>query len=79
MACGEFNSALRLRDLANISSSRKTWNPPPPLGPRVFGFAPWRIDQMKIASELAQDRRARDVSTGDVVNSIGDAGSTRSG
>ncbi len=41
-------------------------------GPRVFGHARWRKDWVKVSSELAQDRR-------DVVNAIGDAGSTRPG
>ncbi len=34
---------------------------------------------MKVSSELAQDRRAWSASVRDVVNSIGDAGSTRPG
>ncbi len=34
---------------------------------------------MKVSSELAQDRRAWSASVRDVVSTIGDAGSTRSG
>ncbi len=34
---------------------------------------------MKVSSELAQDRRAWNASVRDVVNVIGDAGSTRPG
>ncbi len=46
-------------------------------GPRVFGHARSRQDWVKVSSELAQDRRAWNVSVRDVVNAIGDAGSTR--
>ncbi len=38
----------------------------------ISGHARWRKDWVKVSSELAQDRR-------DVVNAIGDAGSTRPG
>ncbi len=48
-------------------------------GPRVFGHARWRKDWVKVSSELAQDRRAWSSSVRDVVNAIGDAGSTRPG
>ncbi len=47
--------------------------------PRVFGHARWRKDWVKVSSELVQDRRAWSASIRDVVNSIGDAGSTRPG
>ncbi len=45
-------------------------------GPRVFGQARWRKDWVKMSSVLAQDRRAWSASVRDVVNAIGDAGST---
>ncbi len=48
-------------------------------GPWVFGHARWRKDWVKVSSELAQDRRAWSASVRDVVNAIGDAGSTRPG
>ncbi len=48
-------------------------------GPRVFGHARWRKDWVKVSSELAQDRRAWSASVRDVVNAIGDAGSTHLG
>ncbi len=48
-------------------------------GLRVFGYARWRKDWVKVSSELAQDRRAWSASIRDVGNSIGDAGSTRPG
>ncbi len=48
-------------------------------GPRVLGHARWRQDWVKVSSELAQDRRALSASARDVVNAIGDAGSTRPG
>ncbi len=48
-------------------------------GPRIFGHARWRQDGMKVSSELAQDHRAWSASVRDVVNAIGDAGSTRPG
>ncbi len=48
-------------------------------GPRVFGHAQWRKDWVKVSSELVQDRRAWSASVRDVVNAIGDAGSTRPG
>ncbi len=70
---------------ANISYNRRhsipsVWCPLEPLsGPRVFGHAQWGKDWMKVSSELAQDRRAWSASVRDVVNSIGDAGSTRPG
>ncbi len=48
-------------------------------GPRVFGHARWRQDWVKVSSELAQDRRAWSASGRNVVNAIGDAGSTRPG
>ncbi len=47
--------------------------------PRVFGHARWRKDWVKVSSELAQDRRAWSASVRDVVNAVGDAGSTRPG
>ncbi len=46
-------------------------------GPRVFGHTRWRKDWVNISSDLAQDRRAWSASVRDVVNSTGDAGSTR--
>ncbi len=46
-------------------------------GPRVFGHARWRKDWVKVSSELTQDRRAWSASVREVVNAIGDAGSTR--
>ncbi len=48
-------------------------------GPRVFGYARWRMDWSKVSSELAQDRRIRVAFVRDVVNAIGDAGSTGPG
>ncbi len=48
-------------------------------GPRVFGHARWRKDWVKMSSVLAQDRRAWSASVRDVVNAIGDAGSTHPG
>ncbi len=48
-------------------------------GPRVVGHAQWRNDWVKVSSELAQDRRAWNASVRDVVNAIGDAGSTHPG
>ncbi len=48
-------------------------------GPRIFGHARWRKGWVKVSSELAQDRRAWNASVRDVVNAIGDAGSTRPG
>ncbi len=47
--------------------------------PRVFGHARWRKDWVKVFSELAQDRRTWSASVRDVVNAIGDTGSTRPG
>ncbi len=46
-------------------------------GPRIFVHARWRQDWVKVSSELAQDRRAWSASVRDVVNAVGDAGSTR--
>ncbi len=46
-------------------------------GPRLFGHARWRKDWVKVPSELAQNRRAWSASVRDVVNSIGNANSTR--
>ncbi len=47
-------------------------------GPRVFGYARWGKDWVNVSSELAQDRRAWSASSiRDVVNPIGDVGSTR--
>ncbi len=43
--------------------------------PTLFGAHEW----VKVSSELAQDRRAWSASVRDVVNAIGDAGSTRPG
>ncbi len=63
----------------------KTWattikaDQEPISGPRVFGHARWRKDWVKVSSELAQDRRAWNATVRDVVNAIGDAGSTRPG
>ncbi len=63
----------------------KTWattikaNLKPISGPRVFGHARWTQDWVKVSSELVQDRRAWGASVRDVVNAIGDAGSTRPG
>ncbi len=51
----------------------------PNSGPRVFRHARWRKDWVKVSSEVAQDRRAWNASVRDVVNAIGDAGSTRPG
>ncbi len=51
----------------------------PVSGPQVFGHAQWRKDCVKVSSELAQDRRAWSASVRDVVNAVGDAGSTRPG
>ncbi len=51
----------------------------PHSGPRIFGHARWRKDWVKVSSKLAQDRRAWSAFVQDVVNSIGDAGSTRPG
>ncbi len=48
-------------------------------GPRVFGHARWRKDWVKVSSELVQDHQAWGASVRDVVNSIGDASSTRPG
>ncbi len=48
-------------------------------GPRVFGHARWRKDWVKVSSELAQDHRVWSASVRDVINAIGDAGSTRPG
>ncbi len=48
----------------------------PVTGSRVFGYAQWRQDWVKVSSEPEQDRRAWSASIRDVVNSIGDAGST---
>ncbi len=63
----------------------KTWattikaDPEPFAEPRVFGHARWRKDWVEVFCELAQGRRAWSASVGDVVNSVGDAGSTRPG
>ncbi len=51
----------------------------PLFGRRVFGYARRRKDWVKVFGELAQDCRAWSASVCDVVNSIGDAGSTRPG
>ncbi len=49
-------------------------------GPQVFGYyARWSKEWVKVSSELAQDSRAWNASVRDVVNSIGDAGSTGPG
>ncbi len=48
-------------------------------GPRVFGYSRWRKYWLKVFFELTQDRRTRVTFVRDVVNSIGDAGSTRPG
>ncbi len=49
------------------------------LEPRVFGYARRKKDWVKVSSELAQDCRVWSSSVRDVVNSIGDAGSTHHG
>ncbi len=46
-------------------------------GPQVFVHARWRKNWLKVSSEVAQDRRTWSASVRDVVNAIGDAGSTR--
>ncbi len=51
----------------------------PIYGPRVFGHARWRNDWVKVSSELAKDHRVWNAPVRDVVNAIGDAGSTRPG
>ncbi len=48
-------------------------------GPRVFGYARWKKDWVKIPSELAQDRQAWCASVRKVVNAFGDVGSTGNG
>ncbi len=45
-------------------------------GPRVFGCTRQRKDPVKVFSELAQGRKIWVASIRDVVNSIGDTGST---
>ncbi len=45
----------------------------------ISGHARWRQDWVKVSSKLAQDRRAWSASVRDVVNAIGDTGSTRPG
>ncbi len=68
-----------------VGGQLKTWattikaDLEPISGPPVFGHARWRKDWVKVSSELAQDRRAWSASVRDVVNAIGDAGSTRPG
>ncbi len=47
--------------------------------PRIFGSGQLKNNWTKIVSECAQGCRARGSSIPDVVNSIGDAGSTRAG
>ncbi len=42
----------------------------------LFGHARWRKGRVKVSSEIAQDRRACSASVRDLVNAIGDAGST---
>ncbi len=39
---------------------------------RVFGYARWGKDWVKVSSELAQDRRAWGVSIRDVINPNGE-------
>ncbi len=57
----------------------KTWDTTikadlePISGSRVFGYAQWRKDWVKVSSELAQDRRAWSASVRDVVSAVGDA------
>ncbi len=46
----------------------------PLYGPRVFGYARWREDCVKVSIELSYDRRAWNASLRDVVNSIRDSG-----
>ncbi len=71
--------------LARGADELKTWatmikaDLEPLSGPRVFGHARWRKDSVKVSSELAQDRRPWSASVRDVVNSIGNGGSTRPG
>ncbi len=68
-----------------VGGQLKTWattikaDLEPISGPRVFGHAQWRMDLVKVSSELAQGHRAWRASVRDVVNAIGDAGSTRPG
>ncbi len=68
-----------------VGGQLKTWvttikaDLEPLSGPRVFDLARWRKDWVKVSSEVAQDRRAWSASDRDVVNAVGDAGSTRSG
>ncbi len=45
-------------------------------GSRFFCYARWRNGWLKVSNELALDRRSWDAATRDLVNSIGDAGST---
>ncbi len=47
--------------------------------PRVFGHTRWRKGWVKVSSEYEQGHRAWSASVRDVVNAIGDAGSTRPG
>ncbi len=47
--------------------------------PRVFGHALWRKDWVNVSSELTQDRQTWSDSVRDVVTSIANTGSTRSG
>ncbi len=42
-------------------------------------YARWKKDWVKASSEPAKDSRAWSTSVNDVVNSVGDAGSTRPG
>ncbi len=49
----------------------------PPAGPRIFGYARWRNDWVKVSCEPAQDSRAWDASVHDMVNWINDVCSTR--
>ncbi len=46
---------------------------------RTASLRPRTMDWVNVSSELAQDRRAWNASVRDVVNAIGDAGSTRPG
>ncbi len=45
--------------------------------PRIFGYARWRKEWVKVSSELARDRLVRGAFLRDVVNSTVVAGSTR--
>ncbi len=48
-------------------------------GQLVLGYSRWRKDWVNVSGELAQDRQGWGASVRDVINSIGDVSSTRSG